>query len=130
MNDNISGLQHIGIPCKDKNETAEFYCKLGFTKAFETTNNGQPVCFLKLGSLIIETYQDKTVGSTGAINHFCLDVNDIEEAYKTASEMHLNMCDQSIQFLPFWDNGVRFFTITGPTTNALNFARNYEDCRE
>lgn len=123
MSENIAGLQHIGIPCKDINETAEFYCMLGFTKAFETTNNGQPVCFLKLGSLILETYQDEIIGSTGAINHFCLDVKNIEEAYKTASEMHLNMCDQNIQFLPFWDNGVRFFTITGPNNERIEFCQ-------
>lgn len=123
MNDNICGLQHIGIPCKDINETVEFYCKLGFTKSFVTTNNGQPVCFLQLGSLILETYQDEIVGSTGAINHFCLDVENIEEAYKMSSELHLKMCDKCIQFLPFWDNGVRFFTITGPNNERIEFCQ-------
>lgn len=81
------------------------YCNLGSAKAFETANNGRPFCFLKLESLIFETYHHEIVGSTDTSNHFCLNVENIEKAYKMVSELHLNMCDKSIQFMPFWISG-------------------------
>lgn len=123
MRNNITGLQHIGIPCKNIEETAKFYEKLGFTRAFETVNNGQNVCFLKLKDLIIETYQEEIIGKSGAINHFCLDVKDIDKAFSEAKDMKLSMCENRITFLPFWENGVRFFAVTGPNNERIEFCQ-------
>lgn len=120
---NTTGLQHIGIPCRNIKDTVEFYEKLGFTNVYETTNNNKPVCFVELGGLMLELYQDVIVEKTGAINHFCLNVTDIETAFKEAVDMKLSMCDSNINFLPFWSNGVRFFTILGPNAERIEFCQ-------
>mgnify|MGYP000166964122 CR=1 FL=1 len=47
----------------------------------------------------------------GAIDHVALDVKDIEEIYQYINQAGLNTTQDSIHFLPFWENGVKFFTI-------------------
>ena len=51
-----TGLQHIGVPTNDLNQTLDFYQSLGFELAHRTANGNEQVAFLKLGNLMIETY--------------------------------------------------------------------------
>ena len=46
LKEQINGLQHIGVPTKNMEETIAFYEKLGFETAFETVNDGDRVVFL------------------------------------------------------------------------------------
>ena len=67
-----TGVQHIGIPTNDIDKTVEFYHKLGFETAFETVNKeaDEKVVFLKLGTLVVETYENHTAAlRAGAIDH-------------------------------------------------------------
>ena len=67
-----TGIQHIGIPTNDIETTIAFYHKLGFETAFETVNEeaNERVAFLKLGTLVIETYENKSAKlESGAIDH-------------------------------------------------------------
>ena len=52
--------RHIGIPTNDIDKTVDFYHKLGFETAFETVNEeaDEKVVFLKLGTLVVETYEN------------------------------------------------------------------------
>jgi lactoylglutathione lyase len=118
------GLQHIGIPCSSMEETIAYYEKLGFEIKYRTSTNGQPVCFLRLDDLMIEAYQESPVAQRdGAINHFSIDVSDIEAAFTEAKKMGLALCDDHVNFLPFWENGVRFFTVTGPDMERIEFCQ-------
>lgn len=54
----VTGLQHIGLPTNDMAKTLAFYEKLGFELAYQTVNNGEKVCFLKLANVCIETYEN------------------------------------------------------------------------
>lgn len=123
MKEYLNGLQHIGIPCRDIEETIGFYEKLGMEVAYRTENDGLKVCFLQQGTMVIETYEEPIVNVTGAINHICFDVTDIEKAFECAKEMQVTFCDEEIQFLPFWDNGVRYFTILGPNGERVEFCQ-------
>ena len=121
-----TGIQHIGIPTNDIEKTIAFYKKLGFETALETINKeaDEKVAFLKLKTLVIETYENKAAKlESGAIDHVAIDVTDIEEVYQYISEKKLNTTNDTIHFLPFWENGVRFFTIEGPNKEKVEFSQ-------
>ena len=121
-----TGVQHVGIPTNNIEETIAFYEKLGFEKVFETVNEeaNEKVAFLKHGTLVMETYENRAaVLKAGAIDHVALDVKDIEEVYQYINEQGLNTTKDTIHFLPFWENGVRFFTIEGPNKEKVEFSQ-------
>lgn len=121
-----TGIQHIGIPTNDIEKTIAFYKELGFETALQTINEeaDEKVAFLKLKTLVIETYENKAAKfESGAIDHVAIDVNDIEEVYQYISEKKLNTTNDTIHFLPFWKNGVRFFTIEGPNMEKIEFSQ-------
>ena len=66
----ITGLQHIGLPTNDLEETVAFYEMLGFQVAFRTVN-------------------------------------------EAAGE----------RMAPFWENGVKFFTVVGPNKEKVEFSQ-------
>ena len=122
----ITELQHIGIPANDLEATTAFYEALGFHTAFRTVNEaaGEKVAFLRLGDITIETYENgQAAFSNGALDHVALNVTDIEEVFQTAKEKGFCTLDAEIQFLPFWENGVRFFTIVGPNKEKIEFSQ-------
>ena len=124
--ENITGVQHLGIPTNDIEKTIDFYMSLGFCIVLRTVNEaaGEQVCFLQLKNLVIETYQNgNAINKTGAIDHFSLDVCDIEAAFAQAKRCDYMMLDSEIQFLPFWKHGVRFFTILGPNGEKVEFCQ-------
>ena len=115
-----TGVQHIGVPTNDIEKTIAFYTALGFEVAHRADNNGELVAFLKLGDLVVETYQNfKAVGAAGAVDHIAINVTDVEEARRIADAMHLEVIEEGQ--LPFWDNGVKYFTILGPNREKLEF---------
>lgn len=120
----MTGIQHIGIPTNDIRKTIEFYHKLGFETALETVNGDEKVAFLKLNNLVVETYENKNAKmEAGAIDHLAIDVADVEAVYNEIVKMELNTTNDDIHFLPFWENGVRFFTIEGPNKEKVEFSQ-------
>ena len=124
LKEQINGLQHIGVPTENIEKTIEFYGKLGFEVAFQTVNDGDKVAFLKFGSLVIETYESKEATmKSGAVDHIALDVKDIEKVYELIGQEGLNTTQDTVHFLPFWENGVKFFTIEGPNKEKVEFSQ-------
>lgn len=132
-----TGVQHIGIPTNDINKTIEFYHTLGFTTALRTINGTEEVAFLQLHNLMIETYQNHQAKMEyGAIDHIAIDVKNIEDLFdeikkiaeqekstaEAAGEVPtFTMLDTQVNGLPFWENGVKFFTIEGPNKEKIEF---------
>ena len=126
LKEQLNGIQHIGIPTNDIEKTIAFYQKLGFEIALQTANEeaNEKVAFLKLETLVIETYENKAAKmESGAIDHVAISVKDIEEVYRYIEENQMNTTSDTIHFLPFWDNGVRFFTIEGPNKEKVEFSQ-------
>ena len=124
IKERIKGMQHIGLPTNDMKATIAFYESLGFEIATRHINNGEDVVFLTLGNICIETYENgKAVGYDGAIDHICLDVDDIEKTWEEAKAMGLNIIDKEINYLDFWANGVRFFNVLGPNKEKVEFGQ-------
>ena len=116
--ENVTGIQHLGLPTEDLKKTVDFYHGLGF----ETIWNNETVAFLQLGTLVIETYQvDASAKVNGAIEHVALNVKDVEAAWRDAQACGYETEDTEINFLPFFEKGVRFFTIIGPNREKVEF---------
>lgn len=124
LNNYATGIQHIGIPTNDIHETVTFYQSLGFSLAFSANNQGEEVRFLQFGNLMIETYQNRmAVLSSGAIDHIAIDVTNIDELFEEIKTAGYTMLDQQVNGLPFWERGVRFFTILGPNKEKIEFCQ-------
>ena len=109
IKDFTTGVQHIGIPTNNIEETINFYLTLGFTTDLRTINGTEEVAFLQLHNLMIETYQNRQAAMAyGAIDHIAIDVKN-------------KMLDTKVNGLPFWENGVKFFTIEGPNKEKIEF---------
>lgn len=124
MKELLTGIQHVGIPTENMKASKEFYEKLGFEIAFETVNEGAAVVFMKLENLVMEIYEvEKSAKLYGAIEHVAINVTDIRKVYEKVCAMHLNTLEDTIHFLPFWENGVEFFTIEGPNAEKIEFSQ-------
>lgn len=119
LSDSVNGLQHVGIPSEDLQKSAAFYESLGFTKIYETPNGEENVAFMELGGLVIELYGNRPIkGCSGAIDHISLDSTDIKTSYAACKELGLTFFED-ITFLPFWTNGIRYFSIVGPSREII-----------
>lgn len=124
MKEIATGLQHIGVPTGDMDATIHFYHALGFETIFETVNAeaGGRVNFFKLGDLVIDTYEvTDPAKAPGAVDHIAINVKDIEEAFRFVNEAGLNNTNDIIHSLPFFENGVKFFTIEGANKEKVEF---------
>lgn len=124
IKDFTTGVQHIGIPTNDINKTIEFYHALGFETALRTVNGTEEVAFLQLHNLIIETYQNHQAKMEyGAIDHIAIDVKNIDDLFQVVKEAGtFKMLDHQVNGLPFWEKGVKFFTIEGPNKEGCGCA--------
>lgn len=119
-----TGIQHIGIPTNDIEETIRFYESLGFHVALATLNKkaNEMVAFMQLHNLVIETYENKSATlQSGAIDHIAIDVKNIDSLFEEIKAKGFSLLDMQVRSLPFWDNGVKFFTITGPNKEKIEF---------
>lgn len=122
----ITGLQHIGIPTNDMQKTVAFYKTLGFQTALQTVNHAadERVTFLRMGHVTLEIYENKKAAMvSGAIDHIALNITDIEKVFDLAKEHGFPMSDTEIRFLPFWEQGVKFFTVSGPNEEKVEFSQ-------
>lgn len=121
--DYATGIQHIGIPCKNIEETKLFYLNLGFHVKHEKTirDGKQKVCFLEFGNLVLECYEDVCAEMSGAIDHFAIDVKNIDACYKLCQQQGYSIVSNGIEELPFYEKGVRFFIILGVNQERIEF---------
>lgn len=122
VKDFCTGIQHIGIPTNNIEETICFYEQLGFHVALLTKNKDEAVAFLQMHNLIIETYENKSaIMQAGSIDHIALDVKNIDALFELVKMKHFHILDEQVNSLPFWEHGVRFFTIVGPNKEKIEF---------
>ncbi|SRR5574344_434408 len=117
-----TGVQHIGIPTNDIEKTKAFFTTLGFSVAYSTVNGKEKVAFLQLGNLIIETWQNgQAAMAYGSIDHIAVDVNNIDNLFEIVKGMGLHVLDDHVCSLPYWEHGVKFFTVEGPNKEKIEF---------
>lgn len=130
LQNKTTGLAHIGLPTKDYAGTLAFYEKLGFETVHQNTdpNNGNPVSFMQLGGVMFEIYpSDEAAGQVGALEHVAFEVNDLDEVYRLVTQSGIQALEGKVRTLPFWEKGVRFFTIMGPNKEKLEFSQTIKE---
>ena len=121
--DNLTGLQHLGIPTKDIDKTIAYYQMIGFELVHETMNGENRVAFLKWNDLIIETYESNQVSEvTGVVDHIAMNVLDIDAAYEHIKGLGIKITEE-ITFLPFWNKGIKYFLTEGPNKERLEYTQ-------
>jgi len=127
---NLQGVQHLGIPVVDIEACKSWYAeKLGFEVVHEpaiSTDEGEiKIAFLVRDGLTLEFYQlvgdaldEVRARKHGHIDHFALDVVDIDAALEAALDAGAVM-DEATPDGPagipqFWSQGVKYIFLKGP----------------
>jgi len=132
MNIQLNHIQHVGIPVTDIKVSEAFYERLGFrnvmSSTFDFKGGKGTVAMMKLNEMIIELYQlpDSEIPEisnreNGHIDHIAFDVDDIDKAFAEMKQASFNVVEAGPQFLAFWKNGCKYFNITGPDNERLEF---------
>jgi catechol 2,3-dioxygenase-like lactoylglutathione lyase family enzyme len=130
---NLQGLQHLGLPVTDLERSKAFYMQLGFTEAMrmdiQPENEVIRVAMMEHENFTIELYElrleerrEIAARSDGHIDHVALNVLDIEQAYADIKAAGIEILeDDAPVYLPFWKNGVKYFTVRGPDGEKVEF---------
>ncbi|MBD1387651.1 VOC family protein [Mucilaginibacter rigui] len=129
---NITAIQHIGIPVTNMDVSEAFYGRLGFANVMQGgfgEEGARGTCIMmKRDSMVIELYQLPEPGLSeirtrrnGHIDHVAFDVPDIDEAFDTIKRAGFNIIEAEPVFLQFWASGCKYFNITGPDGERLEF---------
>ncbi len=132
MNLVINNLQHVGIPVTNIKVSVSFYERLGFenvmTAPFEIDGETGQCTMMKRDQIVIELYQmppreleEIKSRKNGHIDHIAFDVPDVDETMAVLRSHGFNVVENSPVKLNFWKNGVKFFFITGPDGERLEF---------
>jgi catechol 2,3-dioxygenase-like lactoylglutathione lyase family enzyme len=128
----INHLQHIGIPVTDITRSEAFYERLGFKNVmgthFEYNGGKGTVAMMQLNTIIIELYQmpdnelmEIRSRKNGHIDHIAFDVDDIDATFATLQTADFHIIEEQPVFLSFWKNGCKYFNISGPDGERLEF---------
>ncbi len=130
---NLQGIQHLGLPVTDIGRSKEFYMNFGFKETMRTDipskNEAVQVSMLQKGNLTIELYQlageerkEIAARRDGHIDHIAMNVIDIDKAYAEIRAAGLEILEENAPvLLPFWSQGVKFFTVRGPDGEKIEF---------
>jgi lactoylglutathione lyase len=83
---------------------------------------------MELKGFVLELYQlvgnelaEVRARADGHIDHFSMDVQDIDRAFEEVRTSGLTTLEDAPVFLPFWDKGVRYFNVRGPDGEKVEF---------
>jgi len=116
----ITGLAHICIRTRDLKKSLEFYINLlGFEKTYETRLPDFDYVLVKKGSMIIELLapenKEKVIaGIDGTIDHFALEVTDIDAFVGRLKNKGFEIKD-SVFTINNIENGIKGLFIRGPS---------------
>jgi lactoylglutathione lyase len=86
------------------------------------------VVMMELKGFVLELYQltgnelaEARTRADGHIDHFALNVQGIDRAPEDVRASGLTTLEDARVFLPFWDNGVKYFSVRGPNGEKVEF---------
>lgn len=135
MNCLPKGLAHIGVPCRDIDESLAFYAQLGFEPInIKRGINNNNVAFVENNGCRIELVEslnpDKNgvgVRVDGCVDHFALVCDDIEKAYAECVEAGYTFASNGICSAKAWEpRACKFFMIKGPNNEKIEFAQIFD----
>ena len=126
------GLLHIGVPVVSVSDAVQWFSdNMGFELACETDylDHGvqEKIAFMQKGDVMYELYEYLTdperaevFNSNHKIDHIAFRVDDVDEAYEEAQRLKLKII-KPVTDLPFWENGCRFFMVSTPNGDFVEF---------
>lgn len=104
----IKGIAHICLIANDMAAAERFYCRgLGFKKAFDFIRNGKPAGFyleVTPGSYIeIFPAGDIDAKAKSPIQHFCLEVDDLDPVRKQLTENGYTVTEKKLGADHSWE---------------------------
>lgn len=131
MNIKTTGIHHIGIPTSDVKKSIAFYEGLGFERVLEKYDyDGSNLVYLRTGNCMIGIPEslapDKNDAgkrpARGAIDHFALQCEDVEDAYRQFKESGYRFVTDGIVDLGAWEpRKCRFFIVEGLDNVQIEF---------
>lgn len=143
----FKGLAHISIFCRDLEESIRFYTEnLDFEATYRTVVNPDqepdgffPVQYVLIqrGTCQIELLQPYDtgkvqVGVKGSVDHFAIEVKDVERVFANMKERGLISEKAEMAFFPKLFDGMKSFLLTGPNGEVielLEYLYRSRDCR-
>lgn len=128
----INKLQHVGIPVTDLSASESFYNRLGFKNVMKSSfiSEGEKgdCIMMENSGILVELYQmpgaqlqEIRTRKDGHVDHIAFDVDDIELTFKLLKCESFIILEGEPVYLPFWKNGCKYFNITGPDGERLEF---------
>ncbi len=117
----FKGLCHIGVMTDNAEESVKFYCeKLGFRPWYAGKMGPMPLTFVEGGGLVIEFIAAGKAAPGGAVDHFAIEVLNIEEAVADLKEKGVEV--GPIMAIPaFFPTGMKNVFFTGPNGEKIEF---------
>lgn len=128
----INHLQHIGIPVTNLENSVDFYKKLGFLPVMNATfmhgGAAGKVAMMQLKDITLELYQmpepelsNIKQRKDGRIDHIAFDVDDVDATFDALTKAGFSVIEAAPVYLPFWKKGCKYFNISGPDGERLEF---------
>jgi catechol 2,3-dioxygenase-like lactoylglutathione lyase family enzyme len=138
MQEYVNGFQHLGLPVTDLTRSRVFYMRLGFQPVMEkriaVKGGTVQVLMMDLNGFILELYRlagdelsEIAERNDGHIDHLALDVRDIDAAFEAVRAAGLAPLEDAPGFLPFWENGIKFFNVRGPDGEKVEFCERLKE---
>ena len=105
--DNIRGFQHLGLPVTDITRSENFYSRLGFKVVMRSElpadGDAVQVVMMELKGFVLELYQlagselaEVRARADGHIDHFALDVQDVDRAFDEMRASGLTILEDAL----------------------------------
>ena len=143
LRDNINGVQHLGIPVCNMEETKKFYMEnFGFEVVYEKElfyPKKMNICFLQLGDLVVELIDYKSeetrkeVASrvTGVYDHFAIDAADFDDYAAMLINKGLTLAPGTADGVVLYENiktkGIRGVNFVSPNGEVVEIC--YDNAR-
>ena len=127
----LTGWAHLALKVRCLKRSEDFYGKLGFRtvgKGYVPISDRKiQIHFLENKGFVlevIETPENMPKTAVGTIDHVALAVQNIKETMDLVRMERLPFINYVIQELPLLERGIRFFFISGPDGEKIEFVEN------
>lgn len=128
----LTGWSHLALKVENMESTENFYGKMGFrtiSRGYLSTPEGDiQIHYLEKAGFVIEVLE--MIGSglgelrqrkEGRLDHIALRVRNAREAFDEERKSGFSMRNHTIQELPLLEKGIRFFFVSGPDGEKVEF---------